>query len=183
MEMEKMSSRAAHFTIEPYCVGSKMFTPASDGIYLEFDGGFMLISVLGRPTPKEKNAFKSGVPQFSLAVLNDVIFFLSRFGTLNWADSPFYIHCYHDNRILLLEPPEPTQGYGLHVMLIDGTTGILVHQRLIGLEHDLSMRLFDAIIHQPVISDYNQRLQLTMARYTTNDLVSMSAKQIDKRGG
>jgi len=159
-----------------FAVGKRVPFSVSDGIHLEFDGvGFMLLCVLSRPTAKEKKAFKDGVPQFGLAVVEGVIFFLSRFGTLNWMDSPFNIHLYHDNRVSLLEEPGPTQGYALHVMLIDGATGILVHQRLIGLDHDLSMRLREAIVNQPEIPNYNQHLQRIMARYTTNDLVALES--------
>ena len=165
-----------------YTVGAKMPMPVSDGIHLEFDGGFMLMCTFNRPTAKEKKEFKNGVPQFDIAVVNDVIFFLARFGTLNWMDVPFNIHLYPDNRISLLEEPGPTQGYGLHVMLIDSATGALVHQRLIGLDHDLSMRLRDAIIHQPVIPDYNQRLQLIMGQYTTEDLVALARNLPDSSG-
>lgn len=152
----------------------KGFAPASEGVRLGFDGGFVLTCACSRPTSKEKQAFKNGVAQFGLAVVNDVIFFLSRFGTLNWMDSPFNRHLYYDNRMSRLEVPGPTQGYGLHVMLIDSATGILASQRLIGLEHNLSMRLREAIINQPEIPDYDQRLQLTMAKYTTMDLVALA---------
>lgn len=153
----------------------KVSTPVHDGVYLEFNGFFSLICAMNRPTAKEKNAFRSGVPQFDLVVVDGVIFFLSRFGTLNWMDSPFNRHLYSDNRILQLEEPGPTQGYSLHVMLIDSVTGVLVHQRLIGLDHDLSMRLRDAIINQPVIPDYDQRVRNVMARYSTKDLVTLAS--------
>lgn len=144
------------------------------GNYLDFDGGFMFICAMNRPTAKEKREFKNGISQFNLAVVDGIIFFLSRFGTLNWMDAPFNVHLYRDNRIQMLEEPGPTQGYGLHVMLVDSSTGTLVHQRLIGLEHDLSVRLRDAIIHQPVIPDYEQRLQSIMAQYSTRDLVTLA---------
>lgn len=152
-----------------------MTVPTSEGVTLEFDGGFQLMCRLSRPTAKEKNAFKSGVAQFDLAVVDGVIFFLSRFGTMNWMDSPFNIHLYPDQRARLLEVPDPTQGYGIHIMLVDSSTGIVVHQRLIGLDHDLSMRLRDAIINQLVIPDYHQRLQSIMARYSTRDLVALAS--------
>lgn len=133
---------------------------------------------MNRPTFKEKLAFKSGTPyQFNFVVVDDIIFFLSRFGTLNWMDEPFNIHLYPDGRAQLLEAPGPTQGYGLYIMLIDSSTGIIEHQRAIGLDHDLSMRLRDAIIHQPVIPDYDQRLQRIMAQYSTMDLVALANGQ------
>ena len=153
----------------------KVFTPTPEGAHLEFDGSFQLLCKFSRPTAKEKNAFKSGVPQFDLAIVDDFMFFLARFGTLNWMDAPFNIHLYPDNRGRLLEEPGPTQGYSIHVMLIDSATGILVQQRLIGLDHDLSMRLREAIINQPVIPDYEKRLQSIMAQHSTMDLVALAS--------
>lgn len=148
-----------------------------EGIRFEFNGVFMLICAMNRPTAEEKRAFTSGTPyQFGLAVVDDIIFFLSRFGTLEWMDAPFNIHLYPDDRMPLLEELGPTQGYGIYIMLVDSSTGIIAHQRLIGLNHDLSMRLHDAIINQPVISDYDQRLQSIMARYSTKDLVALASK-------
>ena len=147
------------------------------GNYLEFDGGFKFICSMNWPTAKEKREFKTGVSQFNLAVVDGIIFFLVRFGTLNWMDAPFNVHQYRDNRMQMLEEPGPTQGYGLHVMLVDSRTGTLVHQRLIGLEHDLSVRLRDAIIHQPMIPDYEQRRQRVMAQYPTRDLVTLASSQ------
>ena len=88
---------------------------------------------------------------------------------------PFNIQLYPDNRGRLLEEPGPTQGYSIHVMLIDSATGILVQQRLIGLDHDLSMRLREAIINQPVIPDYEKRLQSIMAQHSTMDLVALAS--------
>lgn len=160
------------------CCGAKVpeaLGPVREGVCLGFNGGFMLICAMNRPTDEEKQAFKSSSPyQFDFITVDGVIFFLARFGTLRWMDMPFNIHLYPDNRARLLEVPGPTQGYGLHIMLIDSSTGILIHQRLIGLDHDLSMRLHDAIINQPVIPNYDQRLQRIMAQYSTMDLVALA---------
>lgn len=159
-----------------------ILNPVHEGIHFEFDGNFSLIWVVNRPTSEEKRAFKNGPYQFGLAVVDDVIFFLSRFGTLNWMDAPFNIHLYHDDRVQLLEDPNPTQGYGLHIILIDSRTGTLVHQRLISLDHDLSMRLHDAIIHQPVIPNYNKQLQDIMVRYSTRELVALGSSYLGNKG-
>lgn len=160
------------------CTGTRIpnaSIPIPEGSCFEFDGRFTLVCAVNRPTAEEKQAFKSGTPyQFGLAIVDDVIFFLSRFGTLNWMDAPFNIHLYPDDRARLLEVPGPTQGYGLYIMLVDSSTGIIEHQRMIGLDHDLSMRLRDAIIHQPVIPDYDQRLRRIMAQYSTMDLVALA---------
>ena len=64
----------------------------SEGIHLEFDGGFELKYIFNHPTVKEMDAIKNGDPQFGIVIVKDVIFLLSRFGTLNWTDAPFNIH-------------------------------------------------------------------------------------------
>ena len=156
-----------------YTVGTQICAPSSGGVYLEFNGGFELRYIFDHPTSKEKNEFRNGAPQFSFAVVDDVIFFLSRFGMLNWTDSPFNVHLYPGNPALQMEIPTSTQGIALQAMLIDADTGVLIRQRLIGIEHDLSMRLLDAIAHQPEIPDYEQRLELIMAEYTTTDLLAL----------
>lgn len=145
----------------------------SDGVHLEYDDGFVLKYIFNHPTAKERDAFKNGVPQYGVMIIEDIIFFLSRFGSLNWTDAPFYIHAYPDNRISLLEKPGSDQGYCFRTQLIDGATGALVHQRQVDLGYDFSMCLYDAIIHQPVIPNYNLLLQLIMAQYTTEDLVAL----------
>ena len=158
----------------------KELVPTQDGIRFSFDGKFTLMYAFDRPTVEEKQAFKSGNPcQFGLAVVDDVIFFLSRFGTLKWMDAPFNIHLYPDDRAGLLVVPGPTQGYAVYTMLVDSSTGIIEQLRLTSLTHDLSMRLRDAIINQPVIPDYDQRLQSIMARYSTEDLVALASKGQD----
>lgn len=164
-----------HTRLQTGAAFPQMPVPTSDGVSLEFNGIFMFVCRVNRPTDEEKRAFKSGTPyQFGLAVVDDIIFFLARFGALDWMEAPFNIHLYLDNRARLLEVPGPTQGYGIYISLVDSSTGIIVHQRVIALEHDLSMRLRDAIINQPVIPDYDQRLQNIMARYSTEDLVALA---------
>ena len=169
-----------YYRLQRGAVLPKELLPAQEGIRFSFDGKFTLMYAFDRPTVEEKQAFKSGNPcQFGLAVVDDVIFFLSRFGTLKWMDAPFNIHLYPDNRARLLEVPGPTQGYAVYIMLVDSSTGIIEQLRLTSLTHDLSMRLRDAIINQPVIPDYDQRLQSIMARYSTEDLVALASKGQD----
>ena len=87
-----------YYSLQRGAVLPKELVPTQDGIRFSFDGRFILMYAFDRPTVEEKQAFKSGNPcQFGLAVVDDVIFFLSRFGTLKWMDAPFNIHLYPDD--------------------------------------------------------------------------------------
>lgn len=151
-----------------YEVGQKILPPGPDGVRFDVadSGGSLLIQMV-RPTAAEKRAFKSGI-SIRLSVVDQIIFILIRMGTLNWMDAPYYRHFSQS----LTRPEYPPEGEGaaIHAMLVDGATGILVGQKLIGLDHKASESLIAAIAAQPVIPDYNTRLQRIFAEYGTDDL-------------
>lgn len=155
-------------------VGTQVCMPSNDSVQFEItDGGAMLILKFSRPTSKEKRDFKNGVPQFAFTVVNDIIFFLSRFGTGSWMDAPYYRKLSSIDVSKLTVPQSP-MGLSLHAMLIDASNGVLVAQKMIGLPTELSQNLVIAIQNQPEIPDYDVRLTTTMAMYNTDDLVSMT---------
>lgn len=152
-----------------YQVGQRIVPPSADGIRFNLtDSGAILLIALGKPTAEEKRAFKSGAQQFNFAVANDIIFFLCRFGTQQWMDAPY---CKQLSRPFNIAMPAEGQGIAMHAMLVDATTGILVAQKLIGLPHDLSVKLLQAVDAQPQIPDYDLRLSMTLQFYTTRELL------------
>ena len=64
----------------------------------------------------------------------------------------------------------------LHAMLVDGATGVLMAQKMIGLPETFSRRLMAAIIAQPIIPDYSARLQKVMTKYSTSALLEEAKK-------
>ena len=149
----------------------------SDGVYLEFDVGFSLLCVLNRPAPQVVQEFIDGESYYDIGVKDDIIFIGLRFGTLDWMEIPFNIHLYPDSLSLLVKPA-PTQEYSVHAVLLDSATNTIEAQLMINFSHDFSMCLYDAIIHQPVIPDYAQRLQNVMARYSEKDIPAWEVSEI-----
>lgn len=154
-------------------VGKRVMSPGYDGVIFDVaDDGATLIIRMGTPTSKEKQAFKSGL-SLRYTVIDGIIFILTRMGTMQWMDAPYYVglslgltRCF--------ELPNGGEGLSVHALLIDGNTGILVAQKMIGLTTDGSLKLIKAIENQEVIPDYDARLQRVYAQYSTDDMVKDS---------
>ena len=158
-----------------YEVGKRAFMPTrEDSIRFQVtDAGCVLLLMHNKPNAKEKRRYKS-TPQIKFCVANDIIFLLARFGDAPWMDAPFYKGL---SRFAHLDVPGEGQGLMLHFMYVDSSTGILLEQRLIGLDHDMSCRLIAAIATQPTIPNYDYVLDSTYAQYTTRALVEMADAQ------
>lgn len=153
-----------------YSVGDVVCAPSPDGIVFDVtDSGSVLVVKLGMPTASEKAAFASGEKHFGFAVVDDIIFFLSKFGDMPWMDAPF---ARQFSSCTKLEMPDKGFGLSMHAMLIDASTGILVAQKLIGLPTNLSRHLVQAIMDQPEIQNYSARLAYAMQSYSTQSLVA-----------
>mgnify|MGYP001623144139 CR=1 FL=1 len=155
--------------------GQKILPPGKDQIQFDLtDGGAILLAQMHKPTAAEARAYKNGVPQFKYTVIDGVLYFLSRFGTLNWTDAPFH----RDLAVNATKLPNPKDGEGLgvHVMLVDAATGILKVQRLIGLSTQFTRDLVEEIVKQPIMSrsQYLASVNATYARYSTRDMVEMA---------
>lgn len=158
-----------------YKVGDQVIPPCGDGVRFDLtSGGAVLMIQMGKPTSKEKNDFKNGVPQFSLTVVDDIIFFLCRFGTGPWMEAPY--NRYLSKPFDLSVPQNANEGIGIHAMLIDASTGVLVAQKIIGLEHSLSVKLLEAVAVQPEIPDYDRRLQRVFATMSTQQILEVGRK-------
>ena len=143
-----------------------------DGVTFDIsDSGATLLIRMSRPTAKEKKAFEQGI-SIRFAIVNDIIFALVRMGLSQWMDAPY---CKALSRNLSrLYVPQEGQGLAVHALLVDGMDGILINQKIIGLSTELTRNLFNAIANQPMIPDYNSRLQNTFSQYSTNDLLKIS---------
>lgn len=155
--------------MEAFTVGQKVMSPCYDTVRFEMtSAGALLIVAMRQPSAREKRAFKSGPMQLKFTVVNDIIFILVRFGTEPWLDAPY-------NRALskpfFVDVPSNGDGLTMHALLVDADTGILVDQKIIGLDHQLSVNLIRAIDAQPQIANYERVLSSTYMRYTTEDLL------------
>lgn len=157
-----------------FSVGEKVCDPIrwDESIFEITDGGAILMLKFQHPTSKEKNNIKSGVAQFKAVSIDGVVFFLCRFGTAPWIDAP-YSKSLSNSKIT--RSPDGC-GLSLHVMLIDSSTGVLVAQRLIGLNAQFTNDLADIINLQPYFPDRDAYLQLVnriYSKYSTEDMVQM----------
>lgn len=152
-----------------YEVGKKITEPGYDGVFFDItDGGAVMTIRMGSPTAKEKRAFKSGI-SLRYAVVDDIIFILARMGTLEWMDAPYYIGL--SQNLTHLDRPKEGEGLAIHILLVDGNTGILAAQKLMSLTTQASLKLIDAVEQQKVIPDYDSRLHNVMVKYDTDDLL------------
>lgn len=166
-------------------VGKPVCSPSEDGIIFDLDdSGATLLYKMASPTQREIKSM-AGSAEFRYIKINDIIFFLSRFGYLEWMDAP-----YHRSLSLSLTKTmtiENGMGLSLHMLLIDAKTGILLYQRLIGLGTDFSVALVDDIEQQKEIAilDYHNRINQIYAQYTTGQMVAMAkySYKITRAGG
>ena len=155
--------------MQNYEAGKRVCQPGPDGVFFNFtNGGGVLVIRMGRPTAEEKRAFKSGL-SLRLAVAEDIIFVLCRMGTLQWMDAPYHRRMSPVDTVL--EPIVDGLGYANHCMLVDAHTGMLVAQKLISTTTAGGRALREAMLAQPPLPDFDTRLQLAYAMYSTDDLV------------
>lgn len=164
--------------MELYKVGQIVCPPGQpDGVIFDMtDAGGVLYIRMNKPTAREKRDFKQGL-SLRVAMVEGVIFLLVRMGTGQWMDAPYYSRLSDLNN--LEYPAGPTDGYGIQAMLIDGATGILVGMKLIGMDHDVSLRLYEAIRIQPEIPDYYSHVNRVLSRYSTTNLLALADKPIE----
>jgi hypothetical protein len=137
------------------------------------DGGFILYLFFNQPTDQEIQDIKKGRAEIGYYQRDDVIFILCRFGSTPYMDAPYNVHL--SKQLTHIDEPGPGKGYGLHIILIDARDGIVKAQRLIGLGHDFSVKLYQAIKRQltePFNSQhYMQTIQSVYAAHPTQKLI------------
>lgn len=160
------------FEMHAMRVGDRICKPSGDGIIFELtDTGAVLLLKFRNPTAKEKRNITKDLPQFKLAIVDDIIFVLVRFGVGCWMDAPY------NARLTSYVLPCPGKGEGLAmtILFVDAATGTLLHIRLIGLSNAFSRLLLHAAAQQPDLGtpeQYDRTLKSVYDRYSTNDLLN-----------
>lgn len=110
-----------------------------EGTYLDyFEGGPRLTISYDALTQYEINQIRRGDCQFRLVPYGQVHFLLSKFGSLNWMDSPFNIQLYPSDRRVLNAEFTHGKRYSLVVRIVDGLTGHDCGARLLTWNPELS---------------------------------------------
>lgn len=139
--------------------------------------GPMLLMFFDQPSNKEVDYIKSGKFQTKFYEYEEVIFMLFKFGSLSWIDAPYSVHLSQPFEFAE-ELEQENIGLGLQIYLIDATTGILKAMRLIGLGHDYSLKLRDAILKQKGkafdLDAYDFKISEIYKRYNTDQLADFA---------
>lgn len=141
--------------------------------YLYRQGGHELLLFWPSPAPQEIEAVAEGKSEFSLLVPSrDLLFFLYRFGDMEWSDQPFSWWLVPSAE-RTLPNPEPTHQERalLQVRLVDAATGIIKVLRAVSLPPALTAALHEAIRTQAKTAfearAYDKRIEAAYRQYPT----------------
>lgn len=166
--------------MEMYEVGGKLpaVSGKPEGVFFDIaDDGAQLILNFARPTQREINAVQSSQPfDIKFVRLGDIIWMLTKCGSLAWCDAPYTPHL--SPNLTKLDLPEEGQGLALIVILVDAATNTIKHLRAIGLGTDFSCKLISEIADiwsKPFnAAEYDAELSRVMGAYQTDALVKMA---------
>ncbi|MBC8588078.1 hypothetical protein [Paratissierella segnis] len=140
------------------------------------DIGSTMTILFNKPTRNEIEYVKAGKLQFGMFVKNDIIFILSKFGSLQWMDAPYHVAL--SKNLTKLNDIEDGQGYNCHIILADSSTGEIKAMRLIGFSTQYSIKLKENIEAQQKTEfnkvQYDVDLASTMMNYSTKEMVRFS---------
>lgn len=144
------------------------------------DEGIRVIVCYSNPTLQEIEQFKSNTKlEIRFIVLKDIMFFLYKFGSLSWVDSPYNPHL--SKHLNTLDIPDENQGYLMTIEFANSQTGKLISYRAVGLEHRFSMKLLNEVNQLKNESfeknTYFNNIQTLFSRYSTKELVKMSKER------
>lgn len=132
-----------------------------------------------KPTAQEIEEFKKGDYELAVAELRDVIFVLSKFGRLGWADAAYNPNL-SDTEKHLPDLVEGNKGYSIDAFLVDLSTNTLVAKRLIRMDPVFSKK-FKKLIEQSMgrkdrfkKEQFEETVQALYKSYTTRDLYKYS---------
>lgn len=153
----------------------------SVGHFLEFFGNSVnWITNYLKPSSQEIYEYTNSKNiEFRYLVLDGVLFFLLKIGTLKWQEAPYNISLMRDCTITKTKIIEQ-EGFPIYIYLVEAETGILKSQRLLKLDTQFSRGLqneINALRNQAIsISDWNNRLNRIYQKYSTEELVRLSDK-------
>ena len=171
---------------KPYIGRRKSIDPRAE--YTFRAGQHQLLLCFTDLTEPEIRAVREGEPEFALAVLDDVIFFLYRFGGfINWSDAPYSWHLVPPKERELprqLETPE-TRAL-LLIVLVDADSNIVRALRAVTLPPKFTAALHAAIHAQAgrawTAEAFNEHVRKAYNRWpTTEQMLTRAAARC--RGG
>lgn len=151
-------------------------TRYDEGIKFEFtQSGPILLIFFDRPTDKEVESIRVGKLEIGFYDTESSIFILAKFEGMKWIDAPYNVHLSKPFEFAKELEEQDNIGFGLQIFLVDTVTGILKVMRYVGLGHEFSIRLRDAILKQKEVpfddGIYNFKLNEIYKRYSTDQFV------------
>lgn len=137
----------------------------------------MLIYRYNRPTEAEIKEFKQGDYQLAVTELRGVMFVLSKFGQLRWADCA-YSSQLSESEKKLPELQEGNRGYSVDAFLVDCSDNTLKAHRLIRMNPEFS-RKFRVLLSDDQQKEFDsdvfrQTVANVYRMYSTKDLLKLS---------
>jgi len=170
--------------LKQFSVGNlfqKGVTKYPEGARFNLDrSGATLTITMDHPSSQETQDIKKGTFCAEVVEIDDVIYFLCRFGTnVPWMDCPFTPHLMADKECNLEDIYETSiSEIGLTVFLIDASTGILKAGRRMGLTHELSVtfkEMLDYLKAKPFsVEEYDRSITRTYSAYSTEQLLQLA---------
>ena len=165
--LPKVSWEGAVFSIEPYTM--------------------ILTYRYKKPTEEEIKEFKEGSFELAVTELRNIIFVLSKFGDLGWADAAYNPNL-SDSEKNLPELVEGQKGYSVDCFLVDLDTNILVARRLIRMDPKFSGK-FKKLVEQSIgrresfdKEHFEETVQALYSQYSTKDLYKYSLMKMKSQG-
>jgi hypothetical protein len=159
------------------------------GEYNYRNGAHELLLRFNRPTAMEVEDVRCSECEFALASVDEILFFLYRFGrTVPWSDAPYTWHLLPLGQRIL--PPvshtKETRAL-LQIILVDAGTGIVRALRGITLSPDFTYSLHTAIQNQIKVPwvggpEYDRQLAMAYRRYRISaDMLDIVADRTNGR--
>lgn len=165
--LPKVSWEGAVFSIEPYTM--------------------ILTYRYKKPAPEEIEEFLHGEYELAVTELRNIIFVMSKFGGLGWADAAYNPNLSDSNKILP-ELQEGNKGYSVDCFLVDLDTNILTARRLIRMDPKFSAK-FKKLIEQSISrkdsfdkEHFEETVQALFSQYSTKDLYKYSLMKMKSQG-
>lgn len=110
---------------------------------------------------------------------NNIIFFLYKFGDLNWMDSPYIANLSEEIKVKLEDIYDDKLGYKMNIVIIETITGEVKELRTVALNNRLSLSIKKAIDKQMeevgvTKEEYRMRVNQNFMAYTTKQMVDMA---------
>ncbi|HHX61998.1 MAG TPA: hypothetical protein GX707_15015 [Epulopiscium sp.] len=148
-----------------------------EGMRVKMTKDGMKITILFRnPTQTEMREIEEASIDFSLVQKNKGLFLLSKFGKLNWIDCIVR----HEEGVALwnLVPMlgKKNHGYKCNIELYDTNRGRLRAFRTVGIGFEMSMKIRDYFMYNPLLSGEGQKKAITdtYKTYSTEELLKHS---------